>query len=145
MGFAKPALFDPKLCEKLNGQNFLWAQQLLDIETSLAECDPGIGHGTHVMSAEMLLAGTPILMLPPYLEQRLNANNVVRMGAGISLNMRVADEATYRDNIHRLLTDDTYTANAAGFASKYAGINRQHQLDQTITLLDAMISPEHSS
>ncbi|NJO32674.1 MAG: hypothetical protein HC869_05580 [Rhodospirillales bacterium] len=57
----------------------------LDMQRVAQECDVAITHGGHGTTVDMLLAGKPLLVLPQQLEQRLTAQNLQRIGAGIGV------------------------------------------------------------
>ena len=62
--------------------------QPVDIAAAARECDVAILNGTHASTAAVLLAGKPILQLPLFLEQQLIAQNVERLGAGLTASIK---------------------------------------------------------
>jgi len=56
------------------------------LDRLLADCDLAIGYAGHAMTAGMLMACVPLLLLPGHLEQFLLAARVEAMGAGIAVN-----------------------------------------------------------
>lgn len=60
------------------------ADRAVALENVLGGCRFVIGYGSHHLTAEALLAGKPVLLLPNYLEQELTGRAVERLGAGVS-------------------------------------------------------------
>jgi UDP:flavonoid glycosyltransferase YjiC (YdhE family) len=103
----------------------------------LAECDLSIGYAGHGMTAGMLMAGVPLLMLPTQLERFLVATRVAAMGAGIAVNPE-APLPDYRALIHTLLDVPNYRENARQFAKKYAGFNQDEQQQNIVARIEAI-------
>ncbi|MGD9953589.1 MAG: glycosyltransferase [Burkholderiales bacterium] len=85
----------------------------------LPQADVVVCHGSHQMTAQSLLAGKPLLMLPTQLEQFLIMRRVVRLGAGLGIDPSVPD-ADYGKAIDTLGAA-SHGAAARGFAQRYAG------------------------
>ena len=75
-------------------------------------------HGSHQMTAQTLLAGKPLLMLPTQLEQFLIMRRVVRFGAGLGVDPGVPD-ADYGKALEEV-SAPRYAARAGEFAARYA-------------------------
>jgi UDP:flavonoid glycosyltransferase YjiC (YdhE family) len=103
------------------------------LEADIAICNAGLG----TVSA-MLLAGTPLLLLPTHQEQFLLASAVVRLGAGI-LMVDAAQEADLQQWIQRLLAQQSYHAAAAAFREKYRGFNQARQLEQLVARCEQVL------
>jgi UDP:flavonoid glycosyltransferase YjiC (YdhE family) len=71
------------LHDKYAGGNLAFADKPLDMALTTAQCDFGVSHGGHNIVSSLLLAGKPQLMLPLYLPERIAAEKVRRMGAGL--------------------------------------------------------------
>ncbi|TWU49475.1 hypothetical protein Poly59_40900 [Rubripirellula reticaptiva] len=94
-----------------------FARSPLCIEHVTKQCDIAVHHGTHGVSAAVLLAGKPSVLFPIALEQRITCVNIHKMGAG-----RLANpfrEAEVLDAIHDVLVNESYLRNAACFAEQY--------------------------
>src|SRR5205085_11900744 len=61
-----------------------FASRRLDLAAVSRGCDLAMTNGGHGVTAEMLLAGKPLLQLPIAMEQRMTSNTVQRLGAGES-------------------------------------------------------------
>src|SRR5205823_12707778 len=97
----------------------------LDMGRATAECDVAVLGGGHGATAEMLLAGKPVLELPVALEQRMTAEAVERLGAG--LRAATDDVESVRSSLVRLLGDDGYARMARRFAGRYAAFDPRVQ------------------
>ncbi len=62
--------------------NLCFEDRRLDLKRAAAECDAAILNGTHGSTLLMHLSGKPVLQLPIYLEQEVNARATVRLARG---------------------------------------------------------------
>ena len=87
------------------------------------------------MTAGMLVAGIPLLLLPTQLERFLLATRVASMGAGVAVNpeMPVPDS---RALIRTLLDETSYRENAQRFAKKYAGFSQDEQQENIVARIE---------
>jgi UDP:flavonoid glycosyltransferase YjiC (YdhE family) len=111
-------------------QRIIISAQPFRLANLLQECGLAIGYGGHGMTANMLLAGVPLLLLPTQLERFLMATRVVAMGAGIAVHPEVPSP-DYANLIRTLLDVPDYREHARLFAQKYAGFDPVAQ-QQTI-------------
>jgi UDP:flavonoid glycosyltransferase YjiC (YdhE family) len=105
------------------------------LDKLLAGCDLSIGYAGHAMTAGMLMAGVPLLMLPTQLERFLLATRVAALGAGIAVNPE-APLPDYRALIRALLDAPGYRENARLFAKKYAGFNQDQQQENIVARIE---------
>ena len=92
--------------------------QPLNLRRASEECDLAILNGTHGTTAAMLLAGKPILFFPIHLEQRMTAERVARLGAGVVVEPHSADSIS--PAMHQVLVDEALRENARRFSRQYA-------------------------
>jgi UDP:flavonoid glycosyltransferase YjiC (YdhE family) len=104
----------------------------------LPQADIVVCHGSHQMTAQSLLAGKPLLMLPTQLEQFLIMWRVVRFGAGLGVDPAVPD-ADYAKAIGDLATQG-YGAKAQAFAQKYAAHDPDAALATMIQRVEAALA-----
>jgi len=96
----------------------VWEEQFVDLSLAAEQAEFCIGHGTHMMTAKWLLAGKPVVMLPPYLEQCLTAKQIVNMGAGTASSLKTPRRLIKA--IDTLLHEPVKFSKAAqAFANKY--------------------------
>ncbi|HZN65926.1 MAG TPA: hypothetical protein VFB66_11580 [Tepidisphaeraceae bacterium] len=79
----------------------------LDLARVGQECDSAVLNAGHGVTAEMLLAGKPILQIPLALEQRLTADGVARMGAGLKVPAGQPDHV--RPALEAVLNESRFT------------------------------------
>ncbi len=72
----------PELQERYKAPTMLFENRPLNMSAIAAGCDLAIFHAGHGTIASMLLAGKPCLLFPKYIEQSLNAQAVLKLGAG---------------------------------------------------------------
>lgn len=107
--------------------NVFLATEAMSVDRLLPECDVVICHGSHQMTAQALLAGKPVLMLPTQLEQLLIMRRVVRFGAGLGIAPDVPN-VDFAGALHELHTNPGYRTRAREFASRYGAQDRQAAL-----------------
>jgi UDP:flavonoid glycosyltransferase YjiC (YdhE family) len=108
----------------------------------LSECDLVICHGSHQMSAQSLLAGRPMLMLPTQLEQFLITRHAVRYGAALGV-VDAQPDADYAAALHALTNDAGYAEKARAFAQRYAGHDRNAALDTMVKRCEAAVAAKN--
>lgn len=89
----------------------------LDVQRVAQECDVAITHGGHGTTVEVLLRGKPLLILPQNLEQRLTAQNLHRIGAGLGVSPQQPKAVLER--LSTLLHHPKFAAGAAQFAARH--------------------------
>ncbi|MGE0388426.1 MAG: glycosyltransferase [Gammaproteobacteria bacterium] len=108
----------PDLVRKHAGSSVRILNEPMTVSRLLPHADLVVCHGSHQMTAQSLLAGKPLLMLPTQLEQFLIMRRVVRFGAGLGIDSAVPD-ADYGAAISTLGAEG-HTARARVFAARYA-------------------------
>ena len=103
------------------------ADRRVDVAAAARESDLAVLNGGHGVTAEMLLAGKPILQVPLNLEQQMTADAVARMGAGGSAPARRGAPWQGSAKLEALLTEDRYAQAARRFADRYAAFDRDKQ------------------
>ncbi len=91
------------------------------------------------MTAEALLAGKPVLLLPTQLEQFLITRRVVRYGAGLGIAPDVSD-ADFAAALHELLDDRSYADKAGQFRDRYRAHSREAALATIVQRCEASIA-----
>ena len=109
----------------------------MDLDAAGRWCDVAILNATHGTTAELLLAGKPSLQIPLFLEQQLTADNVVRMGAGLTAEANRPDRVV--EQLDRLLADGRYAEAARQFEERYADYNCLDQIDAMVEQIEQLI------
>jgi UDP:flavonoid glycosyltransferase YjiC (YdhE family) len=110
-----------------------------DLRAILPHCRLVIGYGGHNLTAEALLAGKPLLLLPVHLEQDLTAQSVVRLGAGLAV--RPGERhPRFRRLLERLLGEAAFTDAAAGFAARYRDWTAERALGEALSACEATVA-----
>jgi UDP:flavonoid glycosyltransferase YjiC (YdhE family) len=111
----------------------------MSVSRLLPDADVVICHGSHQMTAQALLAGKPLLMLPTQLEQFLIMQRVVRFGAGLGIDM-MAPRADFAAAIAALTQNRGFAQKAREFAQRYAGHDRDAGLRTIVARCEAAIA-----
>jgi hypothetical protein len=129
---------DPKLREKYEGGSIHFSADAMSVSKVLPQADAVVCHGSHQMTAQALLAGKPVLLLPTQLEQFLITRRLVRFGAGLGIAPEVPD-ADYASALKALGETAGYAAKAREFAARYAGHARSAALATMAARIEAAL------
>lgn len=123
--------------QRWDGGNIRIVKTPLDMASVRHECDIAVLHAGHGSTANLLLAGKPILQLPAHVEQNLTAINTERLGAGVAVSMGDADGI--RAAFDRVATDPDMAAAARKFADKYSGFCQEQALNSAVTKIEQLM------
>ncbi|MEO8487580.1 MAG: nucleotide disphospho-sugar-binding domain-containing protein [Betaproteobacteria bacterium] len=95
----------------------------VNLEAALDEAALCVCHAGGGTTAQSLLAGVPLLLLPSQAEQELNARAIERLGAGVAVVQgRAPGEA-----LARLLDEGHFRGAARSFAERHRGFSHERQ------------------
>ena len=121
--------------------SLIWEENFVDLSIAASKADFCLGHGTHMMTAQWLLAGKPVLMIPPYLEQSLTAHRVVAIGAGLASSLK-RPEHLLRTVDDMLLNRQRFQVAAEKFRQRHARQTPEASLDAAIAKICAILARE---
>ena len=107
-----------ELVRQCEGSSVRLLNEPMAVSRVLPQADIVACHASHQMTAQALLAGKPLLMLPTQLEQFLIMWRVVRYGAGLGIDPAVPG-ADYGKAVGEL-ANGPYAAKAQAFSLHYA-------------------------
>lgn len=122
---------DEALKERYRSNTLRFVKEPLDIDEVKKETDLAILNAGHGTTAEMLLAGVPMLQIPILVEQYHTAMNVEQCGAG--LHAPANDAATILSALEQLLSNDEFRNAAQLIADRYADFNKQQVLRSVVS------------
>jgi len=131
---------DPKLKERYEGASIRFSAEAMSVSRLLPQADIVVSHGSHQMTAQALLAGKPVLLLPTQLEQFLITRRLVRFGAGLGIAPEVPN-TDYASALKALAEKGQYAAKAREFADRYAGHARGAALATMIARIETVLQP----
>lgn len=114
------------------------ATEPMSVSRLLPQCDVVVCHGSHQMTAQALLAGKPVLLLPTQLEQFLITRRVVRQGMGLGMAPEVA-APDFAAALGALGTDASYAQKAGEFARRYRGHDQAAALATMVARCEAAL------
>jgi len=129
---------DPKLKEKYAGSSIFFSADAMAVSRVLPQSDMVVCHASHQMTAQALLAGKPVLLLPTQLEQFLIMRRLVRYGAGLGIAPEVPN-ADYAAALAALEANRGYAERARDFARRYTGHSREAALATMIARVEAAL------
>jgi hypothetical protein len=109
----------PETIRALSRRNVCISTRAAHLPQVLPACDLVITYGAANTSAQALLAGVPLLVLPQDGEKQLIANCVAQVGAGLSLPMH-SSKVQLQQAINLLLSAPAFKLKAQAIKSKYA-------------------------
>jgi hypothetical protein len=130
--------FSPKIIEQFQTKTLHFEQERLDMSEVSRQCDAAILNGNHGTTVSMLLAGRPTLQIPLFLEQRLFAQAVERLGAGIVVQASQPQQMNMQ--LNELLQFAAYTQAAKEFARCYADFDSQRQIEAILQRVEELLS-----
>lgn len=105
--------------------NLTLSDRLTNLDSIIRDVDIAITYGGHGLTAALLLAGKPLLVLPTQLEQFILARHVVELGAGLLLHPQMG-EGNVRDSIELLLGRTQFFELAQVFAQQNSKYEHEH-------------------
>ncbi len=128
---------DPALKRRHAGGCILLTEEPMAVSRLLPQCDLVASHASHQMTAQALLAGKALLLLPTQMEQFLIMRRVVRYGAGLGI---AAADADFGAAIAELWRDPKYARKASEFAARYRAHDRGAALATMIGRVEAALA-----
>jgi hypothetical protein len=129
---------DTNLPKRFQSPTLSFAERRLDMSLVAQQCDLAILNAGHGTTAEMLMAGKPVLQLPLYLEQMLNAAATVRLGAGLSAAINRPEEIAVK--LMALLCSEVHAEAARRFAERCAGFDPAEQVRKALLRIEGLVA-----
>lgn len=127
---------DRNLLAQYQSGNMRFEFEALDLQQVADRCDFAIVNGNHDTSCQLILSGTPILVLPLQREQQIFGRLIAGGGAGIVADPD--DDDRFIEALNLIASDNRYRQAALKIAGKYSGArpeNTQQLLADTIAEL----------
>jgi UDP:flavonoid glycosyltransferase YjiC (YdhE family) len=99
----------------------------VDTERLLGGCDLVICHGGHGTSADALLAGVPLLVLPIHVENWINGKCIAAAGVGLMVESG-KDAPPFLALLRRLISDPSFRERARQIAGSHARLDRASRI-----------------
>lgn len=116
-----------------------FADRAVALDKVVGGCRYVVGYASHHLTAEALLAGKPLLLMPLFLEQELTARAVERMGAGVSLAGKGRGQRIPR-LLKQLHEDNALHDAARQFAGTYANWSAKDSIQALVARSESLIS-----
>jgi len=122
----------------------VFSDKLVDFQVMAEGADVVVCHGSHQTTAEALLVGKPLLLLPTQLEQFLTTRRVVRQGAALGILQDVA-QPDFSTALTTLTQDPKFARHAEEFAQRYRTHRREAALDTLVARCEAALAQQSSA
>jgi UDP:flavonoid glycosyltransferase YjiC (YdhE family)/glycosyltransferase involved in cell wall biosynthesis len=133
----------PEIRAKHEGGPLYFSSEPMAVSRLLPQCDVVLCHASHQMTAQALLAGKPLLLVPTQLEQFIIMRRVVRQGAGLGIAPDTPDP-DIGAALRELVGNPKYAAQARAFAARYAGHDRGAALQTMIARCESAFAGKRS-
>lgn len=107
----------PALLQAWRAPHVWIPDQMLRLDLALTQCDVVLNYGSAGLVHASLLAGKPMVLYVQHLEAMLNAQQVVRLGAGLLPQPPFSDAVVKA--LHQVIDQPQFTQAAQRFASRY--------------------------
>jgi UDP:flavonoid glycosyltransferase YjiC (YdhE family) len=105
-----------------------------DLASVASTCDLAITNGNHGVTAAVLLAGKPVLVIPTVTEQYLLGQRLEAFGGGATARPDNLDAVI--GGLLRLLRDEDYRNSARRFQARYATIGSEQAVADIAATID---------
>jgi len=130
---------DAALREKFRAAPIAFSDSPMSVARALPQADLVICHGSHQMTAQALLAGKPLLLLPTQVEQMLISRRVERLGAGGAV-APVSAQTDFAIPLALAVEDENHAQNAREFAARYGGAPQESVVRTIAERCEALIA-----
>ncbi|MEE4331491.1 MAG: nucleotide disphospho-sugar-binding domain-containing protein [Wenzhouxiangella sp.] len=130
--FAK-GLVEP---ERWTSETLMIVDRPLDMQQVARQCDAAILNAGHGTTAELLLAGKPVVQVPLNVEQFHNAANTERLGAGVHARADRVDSLCQA--IDALVSRPEYAEAARAFRRRYADHDPRRRIEQVVDRIESL-------
>jgi len=103
-----------------------------------ATCDLAVLNGNHATTADLLLAGKPILQVPITLEQWMFSNQTVELGAGLCVPMSTPEDIPAA--LDTMMQESRFAAAARRFAERYSDFDASGQVRDLVDRMERLLS-----
>jgi len=123
-------------------RNMRITDQPLDVVKATARCDFGVSHGGHNIAASFLAAGKPQLSLPKAFPERVTAEKIAALGAGLTSR---PDAVSFSAALTQLLDDKSLQAQAQAAAARVAHFSLAGAVKAALGSIDELLAagPRH--
>ena len=126
-----------KLVKEFACKSMVFSEKRLDMDTIGKTADLAICNAGHSASCELLLSGKPLLLLPLNLEQHMVANNIEKLGAGLTAKKLTPEGMVQK--LKTLLHEDKYRLAAEDFAKKYKDQDQNQMVNDISDTINDLI------
>ncbi len=127
-----------EIMQRFSSDSLKFAEKPLDMDSIGQTADLAICNAGHGGTTELLLSGVPLLLLPLNGEQNMVAENVERLGAGLSAPHLHPNGMT--EKLDTLIKEPGFKEAAQRFSETYKGSNMTNLSDTVLKTIDVLLN-----
>jgi UDP:flavonoid glycosyltransferase YjiC (YdhE family) len=127
------------LCRQFVGTSLHIVAHPVNLQELLGQADLVVTYGGHGFLCEALQAACPMLVVPHFVEQALNAHRVERLGVGIAIGT-VRSREVFDAALARILENPGFSERAQAFAERHAKFTPARSVGLAVEAVEAVLS-----
>ncbi|KAB2927644.1 MAG: UDP-glucuronosyltransferase [Dechloromonas sp.] len=129
----------PELSRQIAGSRLRIVAQPANLQKLLVQVDLVVCYGGHGFLCEALQAARPLLIVPHFVEQALNARAIERLGAGIAIGTMRSREI-FDGALAQLLDNPGFAEQSRIFAEQHAQFSPARSIELAVDAVEAAIA-----
>ena len=125
--------------QRFSSESLILSQEPVNLKAVAQEADGAICLAGHGATCQLLLAGCPVLLAPTQVEQRLTAERVCAVGAGLMATNNHGS-TPYPSLIGQLLSDATLRAGAQSFAERHRSFDEHSAIMNSVQRIEDVVA-----
>lgn len=126
-----------EIMQRFSSDTLNFVERPLDMDAIGQTADVAICNAGHGATTEMLLSGVPLLLLPLNGEQQMVANNIERLGAGLSAPK--LHPGSMEHKLEMLLRETGFRESAQRFSESYSGTDVTNLTDTVLKTINSLL------
>ena len=135
---------DENLSVRYAGEFFQIFKEPVFLPDIMPQTDIAITNGGHGLASLFMLRGIPMIVIPQILEQLMTANNIERLGIGISVNHDQVLKS-FAQALARFFIDDSFREKAIKLSLKYADYDQNLVLENISDTIEGVMRRKYNT
>lgn len=135
---------DENIAVRYAGRFFQIFKEPVFLPDILPHTDIAITNGGHGLASLFMMKGIPMIVIPQMLEQLMTANNIERLGIGLSVNHDQVPKS-FVQTLARLFLDDSLRKQAIKLSQKYADYDQNPVLENISDTIEGVMRRKYNT